>query len=492
MHHRRNGIRREVLLASALLAAVLVWHARAAYAQTTAQPLPAAPAIHPGLGPPVRLDLPEDALAAYVNAPDDTYRWHERAEYRRRGAQIVELVLHSQTWRDTLWKHQLVLIKPRRIVNPEHGVLIIGGGRWRAEYDEVPEAPELPDGAGMFLRIAEKMSAVLVVLGQVPHQPLFDMTEDKLIAYTFDRYLKSGDPQWPLLLPMVKSAVRAMDAGSDAARERWGRPIERYTVIGGSKRGWTTWLLAAVDERATGIVPAVIDALNMQQHFAHQSEVFGAPSEEIRPYTELDLHTVFGSDAGEGLRRIVDPYAYRDRIRQPKLVVIATNDAYFPLDSANLYWDDLPEPKYLLYLPNDEHSIGDYRRLIAGARALHASLDGGPALPRYRWEYRWNDDAVELCVEAEPRPASLRLWRAESESRDFRNASWRAERPVAGGTVTIPRPAQGYSATFAEVGFGRGRSAYSLSTNVAVIAPIASADVTPQAAGGGAICRATP
>ena len=106
--------------------------------------------------------------------------------------------------------------------------------------------------------------------------------------------------------------------------------VEEFTVLGGSKRGWTTWLTAAQDRRVTALAPAVLDALNMEQHFPYQTRTWGRPSEEIQPYTTLNLPEVLGSPAGEPLRRIVDPFEYRAAITQPKLVVLATNDRYFP------------------------------------------------------------------------------------------------------------------------------------------------------------------
>lgn len=434
----------------------------------------------------------DTVLANYVARSDPSFAWHERATYWRRGAEIVELTLHSQTWRDTLWKHQLVLIKPRTVATPEHALLIIGGGRWRDEYEAAPAGEELPDGSELFLRIADRFETIVVVLGQVPHQPLFDRTEDQLIAYTFDQYLKTGDENWPLLLPMVKSAVRAMDAGAAAARREWGTPLESFTVLGGSKRGWTTWLVGAVDERAVALAPAVLDALDMERHFPRQTAVWGVPSVEIAPYTDLGLHEVLGSADGAGLRRIVDPYEYRASLTQPKLVVLATNDAYFPVDSANLYWDDLPEPKYLLYLPNDEHSIEDYRRLIASVGALHDAAAGAATLPDLAWEYRWGTDAVVLCVRSDPAPRTVQLWTAESSDRDFRDAVWNRARAARGGAqrFEIPRPSAGFSAVFAEIVYGSGRSAHSFSTNLAVLASAENDDLGPLPRGEPGVCEA--
>jgi len=434
-------------------------------------------------------------LADYVARPDASFSWQERARYRSRGAEVVLLHLHSQTWRDTLWKHQLLLVKPRHVATPRQGLLVIGGGRWRDEFDSDPAEVELDEDAEIFIRIATRLDTVVAVLGQVPYQPLFGMTEDRLIAHTFDQYLGSGDPDWPLLLPMVKSAVRAMDATVAVARDEWQLDIERFTLLGGSKRGWTTWLTAAVEPRVAVLAPVVIDALNMERHFPYQTAVWGAPSAEIAPYTELGLHEVLGSDAGASLRAIVDPYSYRAAIVQLKLVVLATNDSYFPLDSANLYWDDLVGPKHLLYLPNDQHSIEDYRRLVATLGALHTVSAAGEELPRIAWEYRWRDDGTALCVGGDALPRAVDVWQASSADLDFRDARWTAAPARLAGdryVIDVAAPAEGYSAVFAEARFGRGRRAFTVSTNVAVLAAPGLSAPGPRPRGVGGVCPNEP
>lgn len=431
-------------------------------------------------------DTTASALATYVAKPDATYEWRVRGRYRYHGSELVELQLHSQTWRDVVWKHQLILIKSPHVVDENRGLLIVGGGRWHDDLETDAAPDELPDGGRLFVAIARRLQTVVAVLGQVPYQPLFDRNEDKLIAYTFDQYLKTGDAEWPLLLPMVKSAVRAMDASAEAAKREWGTPLAQFTVLGGSKRGWTTWLTAAVDRRVTALAPTVIDALNMREHFPYQTRTWGKPSDKIQPYTDLNLPEILGSDAGAPLRRIVDPFEYRAAITQPKLVVLATNDRYFPVDSANLYWDALEGPKYLLYLPNNEHSISDYRRLIPSLRALHASVGSGGPLPALDWEYRWDGDGFELCVDAMPRPAHVQIWRAASASRDFRDSVWSAEPSTQREgvfSVGVRRPEHGYVATFAEAVFGRGRRAYSFSTNLAILGAQMSDDTGPRPLG---------
>ena len=156
----------------------------------------------------------------------------------------------------------------------------------------------------------------------------------------------------------------------------------------------------------------------MTRHFPYQAEVWGSPSEKIRPYTELNLHRVLSSPEGHALREIVDPFAYRSMIQQPKLIVIATNDEYFPVDSLNLYWDDLTGPKYVLYLPNDRHSIEDYGRVIPSLNALHKNAAEGTPLPQLAWEYESGDAMLALCVRSDVRPYEVRSWTADSDDRD--------------------------------------------------------------------------
>ena len=439
-----------------------------------------------------RASAATSTLMDYVTKPDDSYAWTTHARYSVGDSEVTELRLYSQTWRGILWKHQLFLIKPSRLETPNQGLLIIGGGRWRDSYETEEPPQSLPEGAELFAGIAESLGSVVAVLGQVPFQPLFDMTEDRIIAYTFDQYLSTGDPEWPLLLPMVKSAVRAMDATQEASKAEWESSLETFTVLGGSKRGWTTWLTGAVDPRVNALVPVVIDALNMERHFPYQTEVWGSPSEKIRPYTDLDLHQVLGSPEGHALREIIDPYAYRSMLLQPKLIVVATNDEYFPLDSLNLYWDALRGPKYALYLPNDQHSIEDYVRLVPTLNAVHRFAAGTGTLPDIDWEYQSDESALVLCVRSDPVPESVSAWTAYSDDRDFRDDHWSSAplmRDASNAyTIELTRPASGYSAVFGELAFGQGDAAFTLSTNLRVLESLDNAGLSLSALASGDVC----
>lgn len=426
---------------------------------------------------------PATALADYVAEPDSTFRFDVRRRFAPEGAEVVELRLHSQTWKGTLWKHQLYLIKPDNVdMDSPQGVLVIGGGRWRPEYDVDADAAtgagtllpaeELPEDSEIFIAIAQELGAVVAVLAQVPFQPLFGLTEDELIAHTFERYLETGDAEWPLLLPMVKSVSRAMDSTQALASEEWNIGLERFTVLGGSKRGWTTWLVGAVDERAGALMPIVIDVLNVERHMPHQEAIWGTLSTELAPYSRRGLHTLLSTEEGSALRRIVDPYSYRARLTQSKLISIATNDAYFPNDSLNFYWNGLPDPKHVLYLPNEGHDAEDFERLVPALAALHRNSAAGRPLPELRWQFAQAERGLRLCLSADSLPEEVTLWTAESDDTDFRDNEFVPEdmSPREGVlSLDVPAPAFGYKAVFAEAVLDDGEGPFAQSTNLRVM-----------------------
>src|SRR5258708_35026399 len=106
----------------------------------------------------------------------------------------------------------------------------------------------------------------------VPNQPLVlngdgkPRFEDDLLAEGWVKSMDTGDPTWLPRLPMVKSAVRAMDTVTALlASEQGGKTaVKKFVVAGGSKRGWTTWLTGAVDSRVVAIIPIVIDVVNVR------------------------------------------------------------------------------------------------------------------------------------------------------------------------------------------------------------------------------------
>jgi len=394
-------------------------------------------------------------LASYVAIPDTSYTWREVRSMRLGKTDLTELVLTSQTWRGIPWKHQLIILRPSTLESGStQAFLFIHGGRWKPEYEN--GQTKLPREARIFTKLAETLRAPVAVLRHVPFQPLFDRREDALIAYTFDHYLESGEPDWPLLLPMVKSAARAMDAVQAFTRERWQHPVDAFTVTGASKRGWTSWLTAAVDPRVASVAPIAIDMLNMPAQIALQRETFGGLSEQVQDYANIDLPGRVNSERGRSLLAMVDPYSYRADLDRPKLILLGTNDRYWPLDALKVYWDELPEPKRVLYVPNQGHGVRDLDRLVGGLSALHRYSAHGEGLPALSWTYAVQPDRLGVDVQSNRVPRRVLAWTASSPTRDFREAHWTShtcQHTDERYACSVARPPKGYTAVYAELWF---------------------------------------
>lgn len=414
------------------------------------------------------------ALAEYVARPDNSYGWSKRSEGSVLTCQYAELILTSQTWRGIPWKHQLFILKPAQ-VDPaaKHGLLMIAGGNWNDKIADPATQLKLPGEAQILALVAEQLKLPVAILLHVPQQPIFDgKREDQIIAYTFREFLKTGDATWPLLEPMTKSAVRAMDATQEAMKKEWGLDIATFTITGASKRGWTTWLTGAVDDRAVAIAPMVIDMLNMSQHTKLQRESFGGePSEQIDDYRGLDK--LIDTPRGAALRKIVDPWEYRQRLTQPKLVILGTNDRYWPLDSCDLYWNDLVGEKHLIYVPNNGHGLPDRARLIAGLNVISRRVVTGQPLPKLDWGFTAADEHVQLRITSDVQPSRVKIWSATAKTRDFRDSPWTESEAADSASSFIhrqPVPADGYAAFLGEAVYNEGTDQqFWLSTNVRIV-----------------------
>lgn len=419
-------------------------------------------------------------LDVYVAAPDTNYGYTVLKTNVGAGQTTFVLELRSQVWLTTndldrtLWKHWLIIVKPTGVTNTQ-SLLFIDGG---SNPGTVPTSAN-----SMLTQIALDTKTIVSQLRMVPNQPLrfagesTNRSEDELIAYTWDKYLRTGDARWPARLPMTKAAVRAMDTVTAfcGSAQGGGVNVQSFVVAGASKRGWTTWTTAAVDQRVVAIIPLVIDILNVQTSMVHHYSAYGFWAPAIHDYVDMGIMNWFGTPEMAGLMDIVDPYAYRRRLTMPKFIMNDTGDQFFLPDSSRFYFDDLPGVKYLRYVPNTDHSLGNsdaYQTIEACYQAVLAQA----SLPQFSWTLQSSNS---IRVVAEGSPTAVKLWQATNPAaRDFRletiGAVWQST-PLAdqGGGVyvgTVPVPAQGWRAFFVELTYpGSGVPPLKFTTQVYVV-----------------------
>lgn len=413
------------------------------------------------------VDMIPPELDAYLKRPEPSFAW----SVKEPGLGSLHVRLTSQTWRNVRWTHDIVVLDASDTKGPEDvAILYITGGN--PNQADLNEAEKLSKIAGM----------PVALLFHIPNQPLFGMTEDDLIAHTFEQFLKSGDAEWPLLLPMTKSAVKAMDALQEATAKT-KRPFKRFVVTGASKRGWTTWLTGAInDKRVIGIAPMVFDNLRLKEQLAHQMELWGKYSEMLGDYTERGLDKIVDTPPGKRVIGIVDPWTYRERITMPKLIVNGSNDRYWATDALSLYWSGLVGPKFATIVPNAGHLLGDMNQALeaigAFARMCAGEFEIFAPTSYVRTEA---NGAIWLYAETkDPHVQWIRFWTASANTLDFRDSKWRSSEikvvPLRSASNLVDQPRGSASikldlpktAAFAEFRYRVNGQEFSLTTPVTI------------------------
>ena len=406
----------------------------------------------------------ETALDRYIAAPDPSYQYKLLSTAVGDASTAYVLEMTSQQWRTSaevdrpIWKHWLTIVKPQHLTTGTSLLLVSGGS------NEKPPPQVNP----VLVELALATNSVISEIRMVPNQPLVftgdgnRRSEDEITAYTWEKFLTTGDETWPLRLPMTKSVVRAMDTISSfcASPDGGGVPVGKFVVGGASKRGWTAWTVAAVDKRVAGIIPAVIDLLNLEPSFEHHYRSYGFWAPAIAEFERAGITRWVHTPQFEALIRIEDPFSYRDRITMPKFIVNSAGDQYFLPDSSTFYFNELGGEKYLRYVPNTDHSLkGSYEDAAESALAFYQSILTNTSPPRFLWNF---EDDGSIRVKTETKPDAVKLWQAHNpKARDFRLET--IGRAYASSSLTdqgdglyigkVPEPKQGWTAYFVEMTF---------------------------------------
>lgn len=400
---------------------------------------------------------PETALSDYLNNGDRTYEWKITDSIPIEGATIYEVLLTSQQWREHVWKHQMNVTIPHNIQH-DGALLFVSSGSIK---DGIPNRRDpLENREALALAgMAVSNSAITAVLYQTPNQPLYGgRVEDELISMTLHKFQEDGDYTWPLLFPMVKSAVRAMDAVQEIAGSKQQPQVNRFVVSGLSKRGWTTWLTSSQDARVEAFAPMVIDILNMPVNLTYQIDTWQEYSPQIQDYVALGIVQDIESEKGKTLARMIDPYSYRHQLNKPKMLFMGTNDPYWVIDAVRHYIDEIPGENFIHYVPNAAHNLGDKVQAFEALRSFWDFTLRGMAYPRTEWKAKQNKKELKLTAQIDKdRLVGVVLWEASSQDADFRDEKWSSRDLGISHKKKIvikqPRPREGYHAFYVDFKF---------------------------------------
>ena len=140
----------------------------------------------------------ETALDRYIARPEKAYQWADAPELVQSAGE-TDLRLTSQTWQGKTWTHRVQIFTPQKLEFPDAALINVSYGS--GSFAETFAGQALADATG----------TTVVNLFDVPNQPLFDKTEDDLIAYTFAKYL--GNRRRNVAAPVADDQIG--DAGDE-------------------------------------------------------------------------------------------------------------------------------------------------------------------------------------------------------------------------------------------------------------------------------------
>ena len=412
-----------------------------------------------------------DCLKNYIDRPEPAYKWTDTGtRLKGEGGDGVGwtgylLNFTSQSWLNpelvvrSEWWHKLLIIVPDNVRVLDTATLWIEG------VDNIHADDDInPDGYNVqfLVNVSITQSMTSAIVFQVPNQPIVfaedvlgkERTENALISFTWWHFIndQDQDAEYLIRLPMIKSAVKAMDTitnflTDDTAPEEiqdTGLNPTKFIAGGASKRGWTAWNLATVDSRVIAIYPTIMDLLNYIKLMKHEFASYGGWSYAMSDLWEMNITLYTDTPEMVQLQAILDVYQYPEKMMIPKLVILGTNDEFFLPTNTRYWWNDLPQAEdlnRLLMVPNQEHMwygglsaklpvINSWIKQILDASILQVNslsdrevyvkkISKSASIPRFNWTH----ESGEIIVNSEQAPTKVELWWADScnnKRRDWR------------------------------------------------------------------------
>ncbi len=344
---------------------------------------------------------------------------------QRQGA--TQFSFASGAWHGTQWTQRARVFTPRNNLFPGTATLLL------------LTDPVLWDGVGGQLA-ADATGTTVVMVYDVPNQPLWGRRENGLLGYSIQKTAQTNDPTWSVAFPMARAVSRSMDAVQSWSAKS-GNPLKKFVLVGFSKRALAAWLVAD-DPRVRALVSLGYNNLNLEGQARLQKQNWGQLSTHWTQMVGINFEKQLQTPRGAALVRTWDPYSFCADIRVPKLLVDATNNDYWSLDSPSQFADRLNGPTNWLYFANAGHTMD---------RAVPTLLQTSALWIRRTLEKKPLENPTLSVGTASfglraPGASDGNIQVAWSESRDFRQAEWvqlSVKHSAAGWAATRPTAPKG-------------------------------------------------
>eukprot|EP01132_Coremiostelium_polycephalum_P001299 gene1299-1641_t len=361
------------------------------------------------------------------------YTLHNKIKNPRFTAYVLNFTsinwLNEKESSNPKWWHWLTICVPN-IVLSDYGYLEVEGGFFNSE----------PNLSPLVEQLCTTSNSIVSQLSQAPNQPMIfngdgvPRIEDGILAYTWSQFIKNqSNPDCLGQFALTKAVVRAMDMIQRFVEENYlFYNVNKFVVSGGSKRGWASWLAAAVDARIEAVIPYVFPNLNMIQNTNLHYRAYGGWSFSYGDYFEQGLIKYLNRPEFEAVAKHVDPIYYLDKLRtKSKYVVNAVGDEYFLPDSSSLFRSQLLGSTHIRIHPNTGHGLdGRSNELITEINTYYNMIINHQKLPEFDWSIvpypTTNQTTIYITIKSRcsfQRPTSVIVYQADTLSKTRRD--WR-------------------------------------------------------------------